>query len=93
METPSDHVYIRPQVEQLHELDLDRLHFVGESLRLLHQEVKGQVGGCSQALPLFCCWSIKINLAVQGMKQASCVYAGCCSGVCWQPLDSGNLHH
>ncbi len=33
------------QVQQLHELDLEQLQFVGESLKLLRQEVDGQVGG------------------------------------------------
>lgn len=32
------------QVKQLHELDLEQLQFVGESLTLLRQETLGQVG-------------------------------------------------
>lgn len=32
------------QVNQLHDLDLERLQFVGESLTLLRQETQGQVG-------------------------------------------------
>lgn len=31
------------QVQQLHQLDLDQLQFVEESLKLLRQEVDGQV--------------------------------------------------
>lgn len=31
------------QVNKLHELDLDRLRFVGESLSLLRKETQGQV--------------------------------------------------
>ncbi len=31
------------QVRQLHELDLGQLQFVGDSLRILREEVQGQV--------------------------------------------------
>jgi hypothetical protein len=31
------------QVKKLHDIDLDRLHFVGESLGLLREEVGNQV--------------------------------------------------
>ncbi len=34
---------VHEQVRQLHELDLGQLQFVGESLRILREEVQGQV--------------------------------------------------